>query len=132
MPFKRYVQVGRLAVINYGPDYGQLVFISDVVDENRVLVDSPTFFSRKMINLTRLELTDYTIEITRLFSKKKLKEALESDDVIAKFTKSNWGKRMASQKAKSEMNDFERFQARMKKSATKRKIRAIVEKEQGS
>lgn len=36
MPFKRYVEVGRLALISYGPEYGQLVFISDVVDHNRV------------------------------------------------------------------------------------------------
>ena len=36
MPFKRYVEVGRVASINYGDEYGKLVVITDVVDQNRV------------------------------------------------------------------------------------------------
>lgn len=36
MPFKRYVEIGRVALINYGADYGKLVVITDVVDQNRV------------------------------------------------------------------------------------------------
>ena len=35
MPFKRYVEIGRVALVNYGEDYGKLVVISDVVDQNR-------------------------------------------------------------------------------------------------
>jgi hypothetical protein len=35
MPFKRYVEIGRVALINFGEDYGKLVVISDVVDQNR-------------------------------------------------------------------------------------------------
>lgn len=36
MPFKRTVEVGRVAVVNYGPETGKLVVISDIVDQNRV------------------------------------------------------------------------------------------------
>jgi hypothetical protein len=36
MPFKRYVEIGRVALVNFGEDYGKLVVISDVVDQNRV------------------------------------------------------------------------------------------------
>ena len=36
MPFSRYVEIGRVALINYGPEIGKLVVISDVVDANRV------------------------------------------------------------------------------------------------
>ena len=36
MPFKRYVEVGRVALVNYGTEYGKLVVITDVVDQNRV------------------------------------------------------------------------------------------------
>lgn len=32
----RYVEIGRVAMVNYGPDYGKLVTIVDVVDQNRV------------------------------------------------------------------------------------------------
>jgi hypothetical protein len=34
--FQRYVEVGRVAMVNYGDEYGKLVVISDVVDQNRV------------------------------------------------------------------------------------------------
>lgn len=36
MPFKRYVEIGRVCLINFGEDYGKLVIISDIVDQNRV------------------------------------------------------------------------------------------------
>jgi hypothetical protein len=36
MPFKRYVEIGRVALVNYGKDYGKLVVIVDVIDQNRV------------------------------------------------------------------------------------------------
>jgi len=35
-PFKRFVEIGRVALVNYGKDYGRLVVIVDVVDQNRV------------------------------------------------------------------------------------------------
>ena len=35
-PFKRFVEIGRVALVNYGKEYGRLVVIVDVVDQNRV------------------------------------------------------------------------------------------------
>ncbi|KAG0484476.1 hypothetical protein HPP92_008555 [Vanilla planifolia] len=32
---------GRVALMNYGKEYGRLVVIVDVVDQNRALVDAP-------------------------------------------------------------------------------------------
>jgi hypothetical protein len=40
MPYSRYVEIGRVAMVNYGADYGKLVVISDVVDQNRVSGDA--------------------------------------------------------------------------------------------
>jgi hypothetical protein len=40
MPFQRYVEIGRVAMINFGSEYGKLVVISDVVDHNRVRRDA--------------------------------------------------------------------------------------------
>lgn len=34
--FRRFVEIGRVALINYGDNYGKLVVITDVVDHNRV------------------------------------------------------------------------------------------------
>ena len=41
MPFSRYVEIGRVALVNYGGkgEYGKLVVIVDVVDQNRVSSD---------------------------------------------------------------------------------------------
>lgn len=36
MPFQRYVEVGRVVIINYGKEYGKLYVITDIVDQNRV------------------------------------------------------------------------------------------------
>jgi hypothetical protein len=41
MPFTRNVEIGRLALVNYGPDYGKLVIVTDVLDFSRCLVDHP-------------------------------------------------------------------------------------------
>lgn len=40
MPFKRYVEIGRVALVNYGPEFGKLVTVVDIVDSNRVRVIS--------------------------------------------------------------------------------------------
>lgn len=36
MPFTRYVEIGRVALVNYGEEYGKLYVIVDVLDNNRV------------------------------------------------------------------------------------------------
>jgi large subunit ribosomal protein L14e len=36
MPFQRYVEIGRVAMVSYGAEYGKLVIITDVVDQNKV------------------------------------------------------------------------------------------------
>lgn len=42
MPFQRYVEVGRVVIINYGKEYGKLYVITDVVDQNRVSNNTST------------------------------------------------------------------------------------------
>ena len=64
MSFKRFVEVGRVALIQYGDDAGKLCTIINIIDNNRVLVDGPsplTGVSRKAVNLKRIMLTDIVI-----------------------------------------------------------------------
>ena len=101
MPFKRYVEIGRVAMVNYGEEYGKLLVISDVVDHNRcacsrqvkfchrrhghtamhptshrrALVDAPDY-TRKIVSFRRLSLTDLKVDIPRLASKKVLSAKL--------------------------------------------------------
>jgi len=43
-PFKRYVKIGRVAQINYGKEYGRLIVIVDVIDQNKVTPPPPPKF----------------------------------------------------------------------------------------
>ena len=50
MPFRRYVEIGRVAVVNYGPEYGKLVVISDVIDQNRVRSAAPQLSLQRLLD----------------------------------------------------------------------------------
>ncbi|CAN0829190.1 60S ribosomal protein L14-1 [Linum grandiflorum] len=114
MGFKRYVEIGRVALINYGKDYGKLVVIVDVVDQNRALVDSPDMV-RSQINFKRLTLTDIKIEINRVPKKKTLVEAMEKADVKGKWENSSWGRKLIVQKRRAALTDFDRFKVMLAK-----------------
>jgi large subunit ribosomal protein L14e len=114
-----------MVLANYGEDYGKLYVISDVLDQNRVLVDSPEM-TRKVESLRRLSLTDQKVEIPRLASKKVLRAKLTESGALAKFQASSWGKKLAKQTAKASMNDFDRFKATMAKMMKARAVRKVV------
>jgi len=39
--FTRFVEIGRVVLVNYGPDSGKLATVIDVVDGNKVRVICP-------------------------------------------------------------------------------------------
>ncbi|KAL8167578.1 hypothetical protein V2J09_009077 [Rumex salicifolius] len=130
MPFTRYVEIGRVALINYGKDYGRLVVIVDVVDQNRALVDAPDMV-RCQMNFKRLTLTDIKIEIPRAPKKKTLIEAMEAADVKNKWESSSWGRKLIVQKTRASLNDFDRFKimlAKIKKAGVVRQELAKLKK----
>ncbi|XP_039013831.1 60S ribosomal protein L14-2-like [Hibiscus syriacus] len=113
-PFKRYVEIGRVALVNYGKDYGKLVFIVDVVDQNRALVDAPDMV-RSQMNFKRLTLTDIKIDINRVPKKTTLIDAMEKTDVKNKWENSSWGRKLIVQKRRTSLNDFDRFKLKLAK-----------------
>ena len=38
----RFVEIGRVAYVNFGPEQGKLCVVVDVVDSKRALVDGPS------------------------------------------------------------------------------------------
>ncbi|URD88689.1 ribosomal protein, partial [Musa troglodytarum] len=114
MPFKRYVEIGRVAFVTYGKEYGRLVVIVDVIDQNRALVDSPEMV-RGQINFKRLSLTDIKIDIPRVPKKKTLIDAMETADVKNKWENSSWGRKLIVQKRRASLNDFDRFKVMLAK-----------------
>ncbi|XP_075264126.1 uncharacterized protein LOC142356021 [Convolutriloba macropyga] len=124
MPFTRNVEIGRLAIVNFGPDYGKLVVITDVLDHHRALVDHPDQL-RRVESFKRLSLTDFKVEIPRLAKKKVLKKALEESEILTKFAASSWGLKLKKQAEKTTMSDFERYKnmiAQKKKNAEVAKV----------
>ena len=66
MVFTKFVEVGRVILINYGPLSGKLAVISDIINTNRVLIDGPTLgIRRQEISLRRVTLTEFIIEVQR-------------------------------------------------------------------
>ena len=131
MPFKRYVEIGRVALVNYGKEYGRLVVIVDVLDMNRVLVDAPDMV-RGQMNLKRLSLTDIKVEIEKAPKKKALIEAMEAADVKNKWENSSWGRKLIVQKRRAALNDFDRFKimlAKIKKSGAVKQELAKLKKQ---
>lgn len=119
-----------MALVNYGKDYGRLVVIVDVVDQNRVLVDYPDIV-RGQMNLKRLQLTDLKIEIPRAPKKKILAAALEAADIKNKWENSSWGRKLIVQKRRAALNDFDRFKvmlAKIKRAAVVRQELAKLKK----
>ncbi|KAM1746200.1 hypothetical protein ACFX11_012847 [Malus domestica] len=113
-PFKRCVEIGRVALVNYGEDYGKLVVIVDVLDQNRALVDAPDMV-RSQMNFKRLSLTDIKIDIKRVPKKKELLAAMEAADVKKKWENSSWGRKLIVQKRRAALNDFDRFKLMLAK-----------------
>ncbi|KAL0912005.1 hypothetical protein M5K25_017946 [Dendrobium thyrsiflorum] len=114
MPFQRYVEIGRVALVNYGKEYGRLVVIVDVIDQNRALVDAPDRVCEQM-NFKRLFLTDIKIDIPRIPKKSKLIAAMDTADVKNQWEKSSWGRKLIVQKKRAELNDFDRFKVMLAK-----------------
>eukprot|EP00877_Chromochloris_zofingiensis_P013834 jgi/Chrzof1/8704/Cz03g21090.t1 len=125
MPFKRYVEIGRVAMVNFGEDYGKLVVISDVVDQNRALIDAPTE-TRHVENFKRLTLTDFKLDIPRLANKKTLTAKWTEADLANKFAATAWGRKLASRQTKANMTDFDRYKAAVQKAKKNRMVRKLV------
>ncbi|KAH9326113.1 hypothetical protein KI387_006291, partial [Taxus chinensis] len=107
-------KIGRIALINYGPQYGKLVVIVDIVDQNRALVDAPKMV-RCQLNFKRLSLTDIKIDIPKTPKKKVLIEAMEAAEVQKRWENSSWGRKLIVQKRRAVLSDFDRFKVMLAK-----------------
>jgi len=128
MPFRRYVEIGRVALINYGADNGKLATIIDVLDENRALIDGPvaiTGVKRQVINFRRLSLTDLKVKVPRSIRSHTLSKALKKGDVLKKWNESAWAKKLQQRRARANLTDFDRFKVMI----LKKKKNAILRKE---
>lgn len=126
MPFTRYMEVGRVILINFGPDKDKLAVVIDIVDQNKCLIDGPgTGVTRQVIAYKRVALTDFTIPIQRSARQKTILAAWKTADIDTKWANSSWAKKIASRKLRSSLSDFDRFKVMV---AKKQKAEIIAKK----
>ncbi|KAI7686932.1 60S ribosomal protein L14 [Sarcoptes scabiei] len=65
MASKYLVEIGRVVLIDFGPDSGKLAVIVDVIDQNRALIDgTPSGVKRQAIQFKRIRLTKFKLPIS--------------------------------------------------------------------
>ena len=110
MVFRRFVEVGRVIIINYGPHIGKLAVIVDVLTTTKVLVQGlKGGVRRQELSLRRVSLTDFKLDIKRGAKRDEVLKAIEKDKLEDKFKKSSYVKKVELRKTRANLTDFDRF-----------------------
>ena len=110
MGFKKFVEIGRVAIVNYGPLAGKVAVIVDILNTTRVLIHGPKEGVRRQeISLKRLTLTDFKLDIKRGIHKDNLVKAIEDYKLDDKFKESIYAKKVEKRKLRANLTDFDRF-----------------------
>ena len=110
MVFKRFVEVGRVIIINYGPLTGKLAVIVDVLTTTKVIVQGlKGGVRRQELSLRRVTLTDDKINIKRGAKREEVLKAIEEYKLEDKYKKSNYAKKVEKREKRANLTDFDRF-----------------------
>ncbi|XP_068413995.1 large ribosomal subunit protein eL14 [Eschrichtius robustus] len=129
MVFRRFVEVGRVAYVSFGPHAGRLVAIVDVIDQNRALVDGPcTQVRRQAMPFKCMQLTDFILKFPHSARQKYVREAWEKADINAKWAATRWAKKIEAREKKAKMTDFDRYKVMKARKMRNRLIKLEVKK----
>ena len=110
MVFKRFVEVGRVIVVNYGPLTGKLAVIVDILTTTKVIIQGlKGGVRRQELSLRRVTLTDYKIDIKRGAKREEVFKAIEDYKLDEKLKKSSFTKKVALREKRANLTDFDRF-----------------------
>ena len=127
--FKRFVEPGRLCVVNYGPHHEKTCVIVEIIDHRRVVVDGPTTkVARQQMPIRWLTLTPLVAKFQKGARTGIVKKALADGEIIEKFYASSWGKKLKNREARKNMTDFERFKAMTLQSRKGQMVRKEINK----
>ncbi|CED82922.1 ribosomal protein [Phaffia rhodozyma] len=132
--FKRFVQVGRVVLLNDGPSNGKLAVIVEIIDHKRALIEgSSTGVVRQAISYKNLILTPYVLKsLPRAAGPTAVKKAFEASGVADKWAASAWAKKLAAKAKKAESTDFERFELMILKKTRRDQLNKAIYKEKKS
>ena len=94
MVFRRFVEVGRVIIVNYGPLYGKLAVIVDILTTTKVLIQGlKGGVKRQELSLRRVTLTDYKLDIKRGAKEAEVFKAIDDFKLEDKFKTSTYYKK---------------------------------------
>ena len=110
MVFRRFVEVGRVIVINYGPLAGKLAVIVDILTTTKVIIQGlKGGVRRQELSLRRVTLTDYKINIKRGAKREEVFKAIDEYKLEEKFKNSIYAKKCELRQKRGNLTDFDRF-----------------------
>ena len=115
-PFQKFVEIGRVVVLQDGPDHGKIAAVVNVIDQNRVLIDGPGV-ARQEFRIKNVHLTPLCTKFPFAARSKVVRKAWEAEKISEKWAESAWAKRMQMKVRRQGLNDFDRFKLFKAKSA---------------
>ena len=110
MVFRRFVEVGRVIIVNYGPLVGKLAVIVDILTTTKVLIQGlKGGVKRQELSLRRVTLTDYKLDIKRGAKEAEVYKAIEAFKLEDKFKTSTYYKKNEIRQKRANLTDFDRF-----------------------
>ena len=110
MVFRRFVEVGRVIIVNYGPLCGKLAVIVDILTTTKVLIQGlKGGIKRQEISLRRVTLTDYKLDIKRGAKQAEVYKAIDDFKLEDKFKTSTFYKKNEIRQKRANLTDFDRF-----------------------
>merc|ERR1711915_524964 len=127
MPFKKFVEIGRVAYLADGPAKGKIAAIVNVIDQNKVLIDGPTTgVMRQAYPLKQMHLTPLKVNFPFDAPTRVVRKELTSAKVDEKWAKSSWAQRLEKKAKRAGMNDFDRYKLKKAKSVRNRIVRIAL------
>ena len=110
MVFRRFVEVGRVIIVNYGPLVGKLAVIVDILTTTKALIQGlKGGIKRQEISLRRVTLTDYKLDIKRGAKQAEVYKAIDDFKLEDKFKTSTFYKKNEIRQKRANLTDFDRF-----------------------
>eukprot|EP01061_Rhynchopus_euleeides_P006228 TRINITY_DN152_c0_g1_i1.p1 TRINITY_DN152_c0_g1~~TRINITY_DN152_c0_g1_i1.p1 ORF type:complete len:157 (+),score=69.52 TRINITY_DN152_c0_g1_i1:64-534(+) len=112
----RFIQVGRVVLIKRGKYENKIAVILDVIDANRILVDSPAHadsgvwcgIPRHVVTMKDIEPTPVLAKVPRGARLPTLKKALEEQKTVSQWSELAWAKKIVNREARENITDFDR------------------------
>lgn len=75
------------------------------------------------MNFNKLWLTDFKINVSQSAREKQVKKRFIEGDILAKWEKTSWAKKIAMKKRRKTLTDFDRFKLKVLKQQKSRMLR---------